>query len=457
MPSAPNSVTNAAEGGPFLGDNLTATKFALSAATFAPLIDALGPFETRPHLAAAVSGGPDSLALMHLLAGWCRVRGGHLTILTIDHGLRAEAAAEARQVAMWAGALGLPHVTLGWQGAKPATGIQAAARAARYVLMTAWCREANVLHLALGHQADDQRETVAMRKARSETGVLGLAGMSAIASRDGVRLLRPLLGINRADIATYLRTIGQDWLEDPSNSAAQFERVRWRQGSLGPLPEFADILAAGQRRQAIEIAAADLLLRGAEVAAAGYALLDLSVLTAADPALRDLAVGALIASIGGGEHRPAAAAIDRDLAVAVAGETRSLGHCLLAPWRGRLLICKEARAVQSGLWLRGPGPHRWDGRFTVTLEPGVEPLEISALGVAGQREIEGLARFLKDIPAPARPSLPALRDATGRLIGVPFSDFDPSGKGNAAICRFLPDKSATSSGFTVAPAVPHTI
>ena len=241
MPSAPSSATNAAEGGPLRGDSLTKIEPALSAAAFAPLIEALGPFEKRPHLAAAVSGGRDSLALMHLLAGWCRAQGGQLTILTVDHGLRAEAAGEARQVGTWAAALGLPHVVLGWQGPKPATGIQAAARSARYAGMTAWCREANVLHLALGHQADDQRETVAMRKARSEEGLLGLAGMSAIASRDGVRLLRPLLGISRADITAYLGAIGQDWLEDPSNSAEQFERVRWRHGSLGDLPELAEM------------------------------------------------------------------------------------------------------------------------------------------------------------------------------------------------------------------------
>lgn len=457
MPSAPSSATNAAEGGPRLGDNLTTTKPALSAATFAPLIEALGPFEKQPHLAAAVSGGRDSLALMHLLAGWCRTRGGQLTILTVDHGLRAEAAAEARQVGIWAAALGLPHVVLDWQGAKPVTGIQAAARAARYALLSAWCREANVLHLALGHQADDQRETVAMRKARNEDGVLGLAGMSAIASRDGVRLLRPLLGVQRDAITACLRAIGQDWLEDPSNSAEQFERVRWRQGSLGDLPQLSKIWDAGRRRQELEGAAADLLLRGAEIAVAGYALLDLATLAAAEPALRSLAVGALITSVGGGDYRPSSAAIDRDLSAAMVGETRSLGHCLLAPWRARLLICKEGRAAQPGLWLRDAGPHRWDGRFTITLDAPADPVEISALGEAGLREIEGSARFLKDIPAPARPSLPALRDATGRLIRVPFTDFDPFGKGMAVTCRFLPEKSATSIGFTVAPAVPHTI
>lgn len=449
MPSAPSSATNAAEGRPVLGNSLTTDWFAQS-------LDTLGPFERRPHIAVAVSGGPDSLALMHLLAAWCRARDGHLTVLTVDHGLRAEAAAEARQVGAWASALGLPHAVLAWPGEKPATGIQAAARAARYALLGDWCRSSGVLHLALGHQADDQRETIAMRKARSEAAAVGLAGMSAVTARDGVRVLRPLLGVPREALIAYLRDLGQDWLDDPSNQATRFERVRWRQGGMGDLPAPDEIGPAGERRRALEQAAADLLMRSAEIAPAGFALLDPALLAAAPPAARDLAVGDLIACLGGGNYRPPAVSLDRDLAAALAGETRSLGHCLLVPWRGRLLICKEAHATKSGLWLREAGHHRWDGRFTVTVR-GAAPLRIAALGEAGQHEIAGSARFLKDIPAPARASLPALRDATGRLIRVPFTDFDPSGQGNAVTCRFLPDKSATSIGFTVAPTVPHTI
>jgi tRNA(Ile)-lysidine synthase len=192
---------------------------------------ALGPFETSPEIAVAVSGGRDSVALMRLLAQWCRDHGGRLTALTVDHGLRPDSIREADLVAAWAHELGIPHVTLRWSGPKPNSGVQEAARQARYDLLTEWCREAGVLHLVLAHQADDQRETVAMRRARSPAeGGVGLAGMSAVVTRSGIRLLRPLLAVSRPALSAYLEKAGQDWIDDPSNRAEKFERVRWRLG-----------------------------------------------------------------------------------------------------------------------------------------------------------------------------------------------------------------------------------
>src|SRR5271163_3103349 len=103
-------------------------------------LDALGGFEARPQVAVAVSGGPDSLALILLAQRWARQRGGQAWALTVDHGLRPESAAEVRTVAGWLAARGIPHETLIWAGDKPATGIQEAARDARYRLLAQWCR-----------------------------------------------------------------------------------------------------------------------------------------------------------------------------------------------------------------------------------------------------------------------------------------------------------------------------
>jgi len=110
----------------------------LGADAFAGLMAGLGPFEDRPTLAVAVSGGADSLCLALLAAEWARARGGRAVALTVDHRLRAGSRAEARQVATWLGARGIAHHCLAWTGDKPPSGVQAAARTARYRLLGQW-------------------------------------------------------------------------------------------------------------------------------------------------------------------------------------------------------------------------------------------------------------------------------------------------------------------------------
>ena len=140
---------------------------------------AIGGFEARPLVAVAVSGGPDSMALMLLADRWARTHGGQAWGLTVDHGLRRESADEARTVASWLGARAIPHETLCWVGPKPTGGIQEVAREARYRLLTAWCRDHFCLHLLTAHHLEDQIETHLIRR-HAGSGVDGLAGMSAV-------------------------------------------------------------------------------------------------------------------------------------------------------------------------------------------------------------------------------------------------------------------------------------
>src|SRR5690606_1378938 len=135
------------QAGPALGDS-----------EFRDLMDRLGPFEPAPVLAVAVSGGADSMALALLADRWARRRRGKIVALTVDHGLRPGARAEARAAHRRLAALGIEAHLLVWGGAKPKTGIQAAAREARYRLMAGWCRRHGVLHLLLGHHREDQAE-----------------------------------------------------------------------------------------------------------------------------------------------------------------------------------------------------------------------------------------------------------------------------------------------------------
>src|SRR5262245_35548082 len=191
-------------------------------------MEALGPYEPEPVVAIAVSGGGDSMALAWLLFDWVRHRNGRLQILSVDHGLRADSSADCTFVReSFAGIKGVSHLTLVWEGCKPQTGIQAAAREARYGLLTAHCRAEGILHLCVAHTMDDQAETYAIREGRG-SGLRGLASMPALRQLDGVRLLRPLLRARREDLRTYLKERGKAWREDPSNQMTRFERIRHR-------------------------------------------------------------------------------------------------------------------------------------------------------------------------------------------------------------------------------------
>ena len=191
---------------------------------FAALLEALGPFERQPALAVAVSGGADSTALALLTREWTARRGGSLLALVVDHDLRAESAAEAAETMRRLADLGIAALCLRWTGPKPASGVQAAAREARYRLLAVACRERAILHLLLGHHAEDQAETVELRR-RSGSGRAGLAGMPAVRELAGLRLLRPLLSVRRARLAATLRMRALPWTDDPSNRDPRFART----------------------------------------------------------------------------------------------------------------------------------------------------------------------------------------------------------------------------------------
>jgi tRNA(Ile)-lysidine synthase len=182
-----------------------------------------------PALVLAVSGGPDSIALMWLMARWRRAlsRGPKLLAVTVDHGLRPAAAREAREVKRLAQALRLPHRTLHWRGEKPKTGVPAAAREARYRLLARAAKSAGASHILTAHTRDDQAETVLMRLLRG-SGITGLAAMKRVSARDGAILARPLLDIPKARLIATLHKAGIGYADDPTNSDTAFTRPRLR-------------------------------------------------------------------------------------------------------------------------------------------------------------------------------------------------------------------------------------
>lgn len=210
------------------------------------------PLGDEEPLAVAVSGGPDSLALLLMAHD---AFGARVRALTVDHGLRPESAAEADAVADICRDLGVPHATLRWAGPHPASNRQAAARAARYSLMVDWCRAANVVWLATAHHADDQAETLLMRLGRG-AGLAGLAGVRAVRElAPGVTLLRPLLDERRTDLAALVTARGLVAVDDPSNRDPRYDRTAARR-----------LLAADGAPEAARLAASAAHLAEAEAA-----------------------------------------------------------------------------------------------------------------------------------------------------------------------------------------------
>ena len=220
-----------------------------------------------PAIVLAVSGGPDSLALMWLAVRWrgALTRGPQLLAVTVDHGLRAESAAEARAVKLLARSLELPHRTMRWTGAKPKTGLPAAARAARYHLLAQAARASGATHVFTAHTRDDQAETLLMRMLRG-SGIAGLAAMARQSERDGVLLARPLLHVAKSQLVATLKKARIDFADDPTNRDLNFTRPRIRAVMPALAAEGGDArnLARLASRLARANAAVEVLVDGAE-------------------------------------------------------------------------------------------------------------------------------------------------------------------------------------------------
>jgi tRNA(Ile)-lysidine synthase len=418
---------------------------------FAASLATIGGFESSPVIAVAVSGGPDSLALTLLADRWARGLGGRAWGLTVDHGLRPESAREARIVAGWLAARGIPHATLAWVGARPQSGIQQAAREARYRLLSGWCRDHGVLHLLTAHHRADQVETHLMRR-RAGSGIDGLAGMSAVRELRFCRVLRPLLGVEQARLRAFLAAVGQPHLCDPSNLNPAYERTRVRAAATALDNAAREVVldalrGAGRLRMAREQALDALLGRSVALHPAGFAAIDRVVLETSDAECVERLLGRVARCIGGARYPARLERLARLRAALTKAPDRgrTLGGCRFVPWRGHFLVMRELAAASPPVLLPPGKPVFWDRRFAV--EPIAEPAAFR-LGYLGQ--IGGVPAELGAAGTPrlVYPVLPALWDERGLAV-VPHLGYRRAGVGLLPRLAFHPQSGLTQAGFTV--------
>lgn len=346
-------------------------------------------------LAVGFSGGGDSLALLRMTLDWAAGQGRPVLALVVDHGLNPASAGWTADAAAKAQALGAQAVALSWTGDKPATGVPAAARAARHALLAAAAREAGARVLLLGHTADDRLEAARMRAEGSTTpDPREWAPSPAWPQGRGVFVLRPLLEARRQALRDWLVEQGETWLDDPANEDTRFARARARADLSG---------------QAVDLPAIPSD-PSPPVGVSGEHMLCLP----RDAAAAHVAAACLCAA--GTNTPPRGDRLERLVARLRSGEdfTASLAGARIIAKDTEVLLVREAGEGQRGglspLALTSGETGVWDGRYLLTARTATS---VRALGGLTNRLPADERQALKAFPAAVRPVLPVAIDEAG--------------------------------------------
>ncbi len=395
------------------------------------------PLGKGPRIAVALSGGGDSMALAFLLQEWAKTQKGRVVALIVDHRLRPESATEAKQVAAWMKKAGIAHHILSDPNAAPSSNLQNYARELRYRLMTEWCQKNHFRYLATGHTYDDQVETFLLRLQRG-SGVDGLAAMPAATMRNGVRILRPIMGFRREALREYLKNHNRPWIEDPTNEKPEYDRNAVRKllrinPDAGLSKRFFDTaLAMGRARAALEQETNAALSACLTVHKEGYAKINIDKFRCINEEIALRALRNALACLGGNATTPRFEKLHplyRGIMDGTLEKPRTLWGCTLIPRKGdALLILRERARIPARTLLTLNTPILWDERFTVTWRRSrrvAMPYFISPLTPA---EWQALRRKYSALENPFKPgailhTLPALKTLSPRgietILGVP--------------------------------------
>ncbi|AHC73516.1 tRNA(Ile)-lysidine synthase [Candidatus Endolissoclinum faulkneri L5] len=386
-------------------------------------LDLYGP------VALAVSGGPDSTALLYFADLWARQRKRKLLVLTVDHSLRHESSNEAVEVARKVVAMGHTHRVLTWRGNKPATRIQETARAIRLTLLSEACYNAGANTVLLAHHREDQAETL-LHRINCNTGPEGLAGMALVTSWNGLRLARPFLSVPKDRLLATCRKAGIDYITDPSNEDLRFARAKLRRlrPALSGIGLTVDRLTRLSNSMSIARCAmskivSNWLARYAVVYSCGTCRLDRLALQA-EPVYFIVIILRYVLNIAGGCGYPPSSEAMTKLIDWLTGESavwrRTLRGCLLQVDNADLIVMREEVACAPPVFIRRGQVRCWDGRFLIRNKTNCT-INVGSCGTDGWRRIKCsrltlmLSKELRNLPYPARIAWPVVTNLDGSI------------------------------------------
>lgn len=383
-------------------------------------------------LGVAVSGGSDSTALLVLLHRFCRRHHIELFCATVDHGLRAQAKAEAAAVARLCAGLQVPHEILTWSAWDGTGNVQAAAREARYRLLAGWAQRMRVDQVALGHTLEDQAETVLMRLARG-AGVDGLTAMARHRVSHDVTWSRPLLTVDRQALRDFLMSEGIPWSDDPTNEDSRFDRIKIRKSwgvlaSLGITPAALGQVAEnmGAAREALLRQTSDAAAQCAELKAGAVSISAAAFATLPDEIARRLILSAL-SWINSAVYVPRRRSLQAAMHALAEDGSATVGGCHLRRIGDAIWIFRELNAVKDHFVPVGTA---WDNRWHVQGAENAENYRIGPLGEAGLAACEGWRSF--QIPRDVLLVTPAVWNQR-TLVAAPV--LDPSSTWSAKLIK----------------------
>ena len=413
---------------------------------FFKVMDTLGPYEKNPHLAVAVSGGSDSLCLAILAQEWANNRGGKITALIVDHGLRKNSGKECKETQNILKKRKIFSHCFKWKLSKiPKKGVQEKAREFRYNIFEDWCFKKNIVHLLVAHHFEDQKETFFMRL-NDNSNIYGLACMPKILFKKKIRILRPLLDLKKKEIIKYLKEKKVNWIEDPTNVSSKYSRNRLRK-ILPKLEKkgltdnkLKKILKRAQKeRKKIENKLADWLNKYVDINSLGYASINFSSLKLLNKDDFIFIFSRILNMISGSFYVPKSKYVYNFYKKINSNETindRNLGGCHIFFFKEKLYVCREIFKKDRKQKINFQfNKIVWDNRFEIEQKKNKNFLLKKELGKSvfieqlqkdGWNEILLKNEKLKKefmIPNKIILSLPAIKNKKSDVLYVPHLNY----------------------------------
>lgn len=403
---------------------------------FNRILTTLNTFESKPHIAVGVSGGPDSMALTFLLHQWIQEQGGHLHALTVDHGLRPESQEEAFYVDKILKNHGIFHSTLSQAGFNPLHRIQEKARTLRYNLLETYCWKKGIFQLFMAHHQEDQAETFLLRLGK-KSGLSGLCGMRFVENRWFGQIIRPLLSISKKELLLYLKSKNISFILDPSNENSRFERVYIRKHTtfLESINLTSDVIAHVTQKlqkaeESLDKEVIDTCLKSLSFSSFGFFKLDLSSFLNFPEEMQQRVLEKILQTISGRSLPLRSSSLGKILNTITTkkkGVRATLSQCFIRSRKDTLFIVREENSfpilpisqIKKNLW----GKLFYIERKNSSLkEKHMSSLEIRPLGKKGVFFLQQHQKFLSQDPSYVAYALPSLWHQK-KLLSVPHLGF----------------------------------